>query len=108
MISSLQFSVDVIAQANILIKDDHRACLADFGLSTITYVKKPRASDNVTTEFSRVSTTFETTLVPYSSGGTNRWRSPELLVPEQFKFNDARPTKQSDCYALGMVIYEVC
>ena len=33
--------------------------------------------------------------------------SPELLDPEHFGFKDGRPTKGSDCYALGMVIYEV-
>ena len=33
--------------------------------------------------------------------------SPELLDPEQFGSEDSRPTKESDCYALGMVIYEV-
>ena len=34
--------------------------------------------------------------------------SPELLNPEMFGKSDDRPTKQSDCYALGMVVYEVC
>ena len=33
--------------------------------------------------------------------------SPELLHPQLFGFNDSRPTKESDCYALGMVILEV-
>lgn len=33
--------------------------------------------------------------------------SPELLNPDGFGFADSRPTKESDCYALGMVIYEV-
>lgn len=33
--------------------------------------------------------------------------SPELFHPEKFGLKDARPTKQSDCYAFGMVIYEV-
>ena len=33
--------------------------------------------------------------------------SPELLDPEQFGLTESRPTTQSDCYALGMVIYEV-
>ena len=33
--------------------------------------------------------------------------SPELFVPEEFDLKDRRPTKNSDCYALGMVIYEV-
>ena len=32
---------------------------------------------------------------------------PELLEPELFGFKDSRPTKQSDSYALGMVILEV-
>ena len=33
--------------------------------------------------------------------------SPELLDPERFGFKDSQPTKESDCYALGMVVYEV-
>jgi len=33
--------------------------------------------------------------------------SPERLNPNQFGFKDGRPTKESDCYALGMVILEV-
>ena len=33
--------------------------------------------------------------------------SPELLDPEGFDLKDGRPTEISDCYALGMVIYEV-
>jgi len=36
-----------------------------------------------------------------------RWMSPELLDPDQFGRGDGRPTKDSDCYALGMVILEV-
>ena len=33
--------------------------------------------------------------------------SPELLDPDQFNLKDSRPTQESDCYALGMVILEV-
>ena len=33
--------------------------------------------------------------------------SPELFFPENFALKDRRRTKRSDCYALGMVIYEV-
>ena len=33
--------------------------------------------------------------------------SPELLDPEKFDLKDGRQTKRSDCYALGMVVYEV-
>ncbi|KAF9642287.1 kinase-like protein [Thelephora ganbajun] len=74
--------------ANILIDDNGRACLADFGLLTII-------SDEPTV----ASTTIGTTIV--------QWASPELLVPDQFGLKESNPTKASDCYALGMVIYEV-
>jgi len=40
-------------------------------------------------------------------GGSVQWMSPELLDPESFGLNDCSPTEKSDCYALGMVIYEV-
>ena len=33
--------------------------------------------------------------------------SPELLDPESFGLKKSRPTRESDCYALAMVIYEV-
>jgi len=41
-----------------------------------------------------------------SSGGTLCWMSPELLDPQRFGSN-GRPTRESDRYAVGMVIYEV-
>jgi len=44
------------------------------------------------------------TAVP--SCGTTRWMSPELLDPSHFD-SDGLPSRESDCYALGMVIYEV-
>jgi len=44
----------------------------------------------------------EISCVSASGGGTYRWMSPELLEDP-----DGRPTKRSDCYALGMVVYEV-
>ena len=72
-------------KANILVNQNGHACLADFTLLTI-----------VTEQGSSTGT-----------GGTIRWMSPELLHPEAFGFTNARPTRESDCYALGMVIYEV-
>ena len=75
---------------NILIDQDKHARLADFGLLTIV-------SDH---------TNFTTSSSAHT-GGTTRWMSPELLDPEQFGLNHSRPTEESDCYALGMVIYEV-
>lgn len=45
---------------------------------------------------------------PQYPGGTTVWMSPELLWPEKFKLDDAKPTRESDVYALGILIYEVC
>jgi len=85
------FSPDALfIKANILIDKDGHARLADFGLLTI--VSDP-------TSFTASSS--------LATGGTTRWTSPERLDPDQFGFEDSRPTKESDCYALGMVIYEV-
>jgi len=44
---------------------------------------------------------------PATEDGIIRWMSPELLNPDKFGLKESRPTKESDCYALGMVIYEV-
>lgn len=83
-------------KANIYIRNFH-ACIADFGISTITRIE-PWAS----------AITGETaSLVSFTSGGSLPWMSPELLDPGKFN-SDPRPTKESDCFALGMVIYEVC
>ena len=73
-----------------MIDKDENARLADFGLLTI------------------VSDLTHTATTTSSEGaGTMRWMSPELLDPERFGSKNARHTKESDCYALGMVILEV-
>jgi len=90
-------------QANILINSEGRACIADFGLSTITGVATAAGAN-------RASLVSIDSLMSFTGGGTRRWMSPELLDPERFgipESEDNRPTRQSDCYALGMVIYEV-
>ena len=89
-------------QVNILVSQSCRACLADFGLSTIIGIGR-RAADNPSVS----SATPEASLMSFTTGGTPRWMSPELLDPDRFGITDCRPTKQSDCYALGMVVYEV-
>ena len=95
------------AKANILINKDQRACIADFGLSTITGVTTRATSGGSESQASLIS---KDTLMSFAGGGTRRWMSPELLYPEKFGMPESegnRPTRQSDCYALGMVIYEV-
>jgi len=75
-------------QTNILVNKDGRACLADFALMRII----SDSSDN-----------------PANSAAvaTARWKSPSPLSPERFELKGRHPTKESDCYALGMTIYEV-
>jgi len=78
-------------QANILVNNDGRACLADFALLRII----SDGSDDLTDATTAMGS------------GTAQWTSPELLVPEDFELKESRPTKESDCYALGVTIYEV-
>jgi len=74
----------LIFQLNILVDQTCRAKLADFGLLTII-----PDSSSVTSR---------------AQGGTIRWMSPELL---DLEIQGRHQTIYSDCYALGMVIYEV-
>ena len=76
-------------KANILIDETGQARLADFGLLTIV-----SDAANVLSSSS------------YTQGGSIRWMSPELIDAEHFRFQSGYPKKASDCYALGMVIYE--
>ena len=80
------------AKANILIDGTGNALLADFGLLAIISDPANLLSLSSSTQ---------------TQGGTVRWMSPELIAPDQFGFEKSRPTEASDCYALGMVVYEV-
>ena len=76
-------------QSNILIDSTGTVRVADFGLTTM---------DDLSTNLLSVTSV--------SSVGTFRWMSPELLDPSRSSSN-GRPSRESDCYALGMVIFEV-
>ena len=77
-----------MTQANVLVDNTGAARVADFGLMTM---------DDLSTLL--LSATVD------SCGGTLCWISPELLDPPQGSVGCQ--TRESDCYALGMVIYEV-
>ena len=66
-----------------------RACLADFGFTTMDL--DPRLSDSAGLE-----------------GGTVMFMSPELLMPGKFGCTESAPTKEADIYAFGLVIWQVC
>ena len=89
-------------QLNILVNNSFHACLFDFGLSTMVGVE-----NHIAENASFVTVDSEVSLMSFTEGGTLRWISPELLYPERFGNSDGRPTTRSDCYALGMVVYEV-
>lgn len=72
-------------QANILVTDLGRACISDFGSSTIQDAFQMNGSTSLC--------------------GTTRWQAPELLSPE-VEFPRASP--ESDVYAYACVLYEVC
>jgi serine/threonine protein kinase len=74
-------------QANVLITQSGRACLADFGLA--------RAIDSNSMSMAQNST--------IKSGGTVRWQAPELFNPTGCQQN----TMCSDIYAFACVCYEV-
>jgi len=86
----LSISNNPSVKVNILIGETGHARLADFGLLSIILGATSLASSS-----------------PLTHGGTCRWMSPELFYPEDFGLKESRRTKYSDCYALGMVIYEV-
>jgi len=77
--------------ANILINNELRACLADFGLARIMFDPKSGFA----------------TVTASSSVGTIRWMAPELLDPDRFGMEDGNPTKCTDIYALAMVVLQV-
>ncbi|KAF5352790.1 hypothetical protein D9756_006204 [Leucocoprinus leucothites] len=72
---------------NILVTRVGRACIADFGLATMSYERKPNWTSL------RSSTTV---------GGTLRWQAPELLESEL-----SEPTASADIYAFGCIMYEI-
>ncbi|EMD33245.1 hypothetical protein CERSUDRAFT_142885 [Gelatoporia subvermispora B] len=72
---------------NILVSEQHSACLADFGLAAMHFNNQ-----------------LKTITV---AAGSLRWMSPELLDPEAYELLKSESTPQSDIYALSFVIWEI-
>ncbi|KAG6887213.1 hypothetical protein C0992_013363 [Termitomyces sp. T32_za158] len=74
---------------NVLVDDAGRACLADFGLSSV--------SDPSIISWTSAS-------APSSKGGTKGWQAPELFPDDQ---RTVKNTEASDMYAWGCVCMEI-
>lgn len=74
-----------ITQENILVSDEGRALIGDFGISHIAMTTNPSS---------------------LLSSGTLRWAAPELLQAID-SVSNPRPTMQSDVWSFGCVCYEV-
>jgi len=84
-----------LSGANVLIHGNGRACIADFGLSTLI------------TELG--GSTFA---ICSQAGGTLRWAAPELLDIEEPKDENEDPphidpSPQSDVYSFGLIMLQI-
>ncbi len=74
-------------QENVLLDDDEKAHLTDFGLAVFEKeTSKQQGSQR---------------------GDNDRWMAPELLAPELFNTESFRPTPSSDVYSFGCLMIEV-
>ena len=79
-------------QSNVLINDTLHACLADFGLSEVSYNPD----------------TVNVISLSSISHGSGRWMAPELIMPEDHVgIEHARYTPETDIYSLSMLMWEV-
>ena len=85
----------IVSQRSITINLGGRACLRGFGLSTLIGEDAHLGSSdpNLSDVNQGMKTIFHESWIP--------WTSPELL---DWNY---RPTKESDIYTLGMVVYQV-
>jgi len=67
-----------------------KACLADFGFTTMVLDPHNPMSSSFTLE-----------------GGTLTFMAPELLTPSRYGLKNSIPTKEGDIYAFGLVILQV-
>ena len=67
-----------------------RACLADFGFTTMVLDPQNPMSSSLTLE-----------------GGTLVFMAPELLAPPKFGLKGSVPSQQGDIYSFGLVMLQV-
>ena len=67
-----------------------KACLADFGFTTVVFDPREPMSSSFTLE-----------------GGTMIFMAPELLAPSKYHLEKVVPTREGDIYAFALVILQV-
>ncbi|KAG6890515.1 hypothetical protein C0995_007714 [Termitomyces sp. Mi166 len=111
---------------NILISDDGKALLSDFGVAALQENIKPIPPTTDTTPRWRpitiqhckialrkgglsedLSPTLFSRLSNISCGGTERWMAPELLMPEAFYLKSGKATFSGDVFSFAMLSVEV-
>ena len=74
--------------ANVLVDDEGRARLTDFGMAIM--------ADSTPRNYASIH-----------GGGAVHWTAPELISPEDFNLSSRRPTTKSDIYSFACVCIEV-
>ncbi|KAK7038628.1 kinase-like domain-containing protein, partial [Favolaschia claudopus] len=77
--------------ANILITDDGKACLSDFGLATMIEEGDPQITKITSSS---------------NHAGSVRWWAPELIKPKEFGCERFVRTRETDVYAFACVCIE--
>lgn len=83
LLYSANANIFICMKANILVNDNGKACLTDFGFISIS-------------ESQLVQTTFK-----IGDGGTLRWTAPELFDDTS---EGVQKSRASDIYAFGMTV----
>ncbi|PPQ80616.1 hypothetical protein CVT24_002708 [Panaeolus cyanescens] len=99
-----------IKGANVLISDDGRALLSDFGHARFTRGHRHTSSFTFLTSLTAFDVLVEEEKIDENMtcwSGTVRWMAPELLCPEKWGRLESGSTFASDVFALGMLIYEI-
>ncbi|KAG6883035.1 hypothetical protein C0993_008215, partial [Termitomyces sp. T159_Od127] len=112
--------------ANVLISDDERALLSDFGVAAFQEINQPiQSTVEITPKWRPIniqhckealrsaglseslSPTLFSRLSNISCGGTFRWMAPEYLIPEAFNIQSGKATLSGDVFSFAMLSIEV-
>lgn len=99
-----------LTAANVLIDDNEKACLTDFGLSSIKEEFEGTSFLSVSGSLLSVQHFKSSTFIQSTIGGALRFRALEISPPVEGSYENFKPelTFACDVYSLGSVILQVC